>query len=92
MVPVRRSALALAAAMLVLAPSAQAQNYPDRPVRVIVPYAPGGPTDISGRVIAQKLSEQLGKQFFVENVPGVGGNTGTGRAAQAAPEDRKSVV
>jgi tripartite-type tricarboxylate transporter receptor subunit TctC len=50
---------------------------------VIVPYAPGGPTDISGRVIAQKLSEQLGKNFFVENVPGVGGNTGTGRAAQA---------
>ena len=86
MVFVRCCAVAGAVALLALSPSARAQNYPDRPVRVIVPYAPGGPTDISGRVIAQKLSEQLGKQFFVENVPGVGGNTGTGRAAQAAPD------
>lgn len=86
MVPVRCSALAAAIAVFALTAAAQAQNYPDRPVRVIVPYAPGGPTDISGRIIAQKLSEHLGKQFFVENVPGVGGNTGTGRAAQAAPD------
>lgn len=63
-----------------------AQSYPDRPVRIIVPYAPGGPTDITGRIVAQKLSEQLGKQFYIENVPGVGGNIGMGRAAQAAPD------
>lgn len=78
---------ALAAIMgLAGLPAASAQNYPDRPVRVIVPYGPGGPTDIVGRVIAQKLSEQLGKQFFVENIPGAGGNIGTARAAQSAPD------
>jgi tripartite-type tricarboxylate transporter receptor subunit TctC len=68
------------------APPAGAQTYPDRPVRVIVPYAPGGPTDIIGRLISLKLSERLGKQFYIENVPGVGGNIGIGRAAQAAPD------
>jgi tripartite-type tricarboxylate transporter receptor subunit TctC len=71
---------------LVTASAAWAQGYPDRPVRVIVPYAPGGPTDITGRLITQKLSEQLGKQFYIENVGGVGGNIGMGRAAQAAPD------
>jgi tripartite-type tricarboxylate transporter receptor subunit TctC len=65
---------------------AWAQSYPARPVRVIVPYAPGGPTDVCARLIAQKLSERLGKQFYVENVPGAGGNIGTGQAARAAPD------
>ena len=74
--------LAAVAAM----PAARADNYPDRPVRVIVPYAPGGPTDVIGRLVSIKLSEHLGKQFYVENVPGVGGNIGMGRAAQAAPD------
>jgi tripartite-type tricarboxylate transporter receptor subunit TctC len=73
-------------AELAASPAAWAQGYPDRPVRVIVPYAPGGPTDITGRLISLKLSEQLGKQFYVENVPGVGGNIGMGRAAQATPD------
>ena len=85
----RRHVLHLAAAAiasLAASSAAWAQNYPDRPVRVIVPYAPGGPTDIIGRIIAQKLSEQLGKQFFVENIPGGGGNIGMGRAAQATPD------
>ena len=77
---------AAAIAGLVASPAAWAQSYPDRPVRVIVPYAPGGPTDITGRLVAQKLSESLGKQFYVENVPGVGGNTGIGRAAQSTPD------
>lgn len=71
---------------IIAAPPAAAQSYPDRPVWVIVPYAPGGPTDIIGRLISLKLSERLGKQFYIENVPGVGGNTGIGRAAQAAPD------
>jgi tripartite-type tricarboxylate transporter receptor subunit TctC len=71
---------------LTIAPSALAQGYPDRPVRVIVPYAPGGPTDIIGRLISIKLSETLGKQFYIENVGGGGGNIGIGRAAQAAPD------
>jgi tripartite-type tricarboxylate transporter receptor subunit TctC len=85
----RHSLLHIAcAAMAALATTtaALAQSYPDRPVRVIVPYAPGGPTDITARLISQKLSEQLGQQFYIENVPGVGGNIGMGRAAQAPPD------
>jgi tripartite-type tricarboxylate transporter receptor subunit TctC len=66
--------------------SAAAQSYPSRPVRVIVPFAPGGPTDVFARLMSQKLSEQTGKQFYVENVGGAGGNAGSGRAAQAAPD------
>src|SRR3954447_4866132 len=66
--------------------SAVAQTYPSRPVRVIVPFAPGGPTDVFARLMSQKLSEQTGKQFYVENVGGAGGNTGHGRAAQAAAD------
>ena len=65
---------------------ATAQTYPSRPVRLIVPFAPGGPTDVFARLIAQKMSEQTGKQFYVENVGGAGGNAGHGRAAQAAPD------
>ena len=60
---------------------ARAQSYPARPVRVIVPYAPGGPTDVFSRLMAQKLSEQLGKQFYVENIGGGGGNVGMGQGA-----------
>src|SRR6476660_8324702 len=63
-----------------------AQSYPVRPVRVIVPFAPGGQTDVVARLVAQKLSDRLGKQFYVENAAGAGGNIGTGRAAQAAPD------
>jgi tripartite-type tricarboxylate transporter receptor subunit TctC len=74
-----------AAASLVAAP-AWSQAYPAHPVHMIVPLAAGGPTDVFGRLMAQKLSEQLGKQFYVENIPGAGGNIGTGRAAQAAPD------
>jgi tripartite-type tricarboxylate transporter receptor subunit TctC len=55
-------------------------------VRVIVPFAPGGPTDVCARLIAQKLSERLGKQFYVENAAGAGGNIGTGQAARAAAD------
>src|SRR5262249_59207872 len=65
---------------------ARAQAYPARPVRVIVPYAPGRPTDLFGRLIAQKLSEHLGKQFYVENIGGANGNIGMGRAAKAAAD------
>ena len=53
---------------------------------MIIPYAPGGPTDIFGRLIAQSLSEQLGKQFYVENIGGAGGNVGMGQGARAAPD------
>ena len=63
-----------------------AQSYPARSVRVVLPYAPAGITDIVGRLIAQKLSDQLGKQFVVENVPGATGNIGTAQVAKAAPD------
>jgi tripartite-type tricarboxylate transporter receptor subunit TctC len=65
---------------------ASAQSYPTRPVRMIVPFSPGGQTDVIARLIAQKLSERLGKQYYVENMPGAGGNIGMGRAALAAPD------
>jgi tripartite-type tricarboxylate transporter receptor subunit TctC len=63
-----------------------AQSYPTRPVRVVVPFAPGGPTDIFARLIVQKLSEQLGKQFYIENVGGASGSIGTAQVAKAAPD------
>lgn len=71
---------------------AWALPYPVRPVRIIVPYGAGGPTDILARLTAQKLSEEFGKQFYVDNVPGAGGNIGMGQAARAAPDGYSVVV
>ena len=85
----RRRFLQLAAGMVALPAVpriASAQGYPARPVRMIVPFAPGGPTDVFARLVAHKMSEQAGKQFYIENVVGAGGNVGTGRAAQSAPD------
>ena len=68
---------------------AQAQDatgYPARPVKIIVPFAPAGPTDTMARLIAQKLSDSLGKQFYIENHPGAGGNLGMATVANAAPD------
>jgi tripartite-type tricarboxylate transporter receptor subunit TctC len=67
-------------------------GYPARPVRIIVPFAPGGPADIVARLLAQKLGEDLGKQFFVENQPGAGGNLGMGAAARAVPDGYTAVL
>jgi tripartite-type tricarboxylate transporter receptor subunit TctC len=84
----------LFSAIVVLAGSSLAQNaatqsaseYPTHAVKVIVPFSPAGPTDVIARIIAQKLSESLGKQFYVENIAHAGGNTGMGIAAKAAPD------
>jgi len=65
---------------------ASAAGYPDHPVKVIVPFAAGGPTDVMARLIAQKMSEDLKQQFYVENRPGAGGNIGMAEAARAAPD------
>jgi tripartite-type tricarboxylate transporter receptor subunit TctC len=71
---------------------ATAQAYPQRPVRVIVPFAPGGQTDVVARLVAQQLSERLGKQFYVENAAGAGGNIGVNRAAQAQADGHTIVL
>ena len=81
--------LALLAASIA---SAAADTWPSRAVRVIVPFAPAGPTDMVARLIANKLSEQTGKQFYVENVGGAGGNVGTARVAQSAPDGHTLLV
>jgi tripartite-type tricarboxylate transporter receptor subunit TctC len=66
--------------------TARGEIYPARSVRVIVPFAPGGATDIIARPILQDLSKRLGQQFYVENIAGASGNIGTGQAAKAAPD------
>ncbi len=71
---------------LLLATSALSQTYPSKPVKLIVPYPPGGPTDTVARVIGQKLSLQTGQQFIVENRPGAGANTGA-EAVARSPAD-----
>ncbi len=63
-----------------------AQTYPTRPVRMIVPFSPGGPVDVCSRMVARRLSERLGNQFYVENIPGASGNIGAGQAAKARPD------
>jgi tripartite-type tricarboxylate transporter receptor subunit TctC len=77
---------ALAVAALALSAVAQAQTWPTKPVRVIVPYPPGGAVDVVTRKIAAKLQEQTGQSFFVENKPGATGTIGVSQAAQSAPD------
>jgi tripartite-type tricarboxylate transporter receptor subunit TctC len=79
---------AFAAALVAFAPAvhAQAPSYPDRPIRFILPFAPGGGTDIVGRIIAQKLSEQLGVPVVPENRPGAGSHVGIDIASKAKPD------
>jgi tripartite-type tricarboxylate transporter receptor subunit TctC len=65
---------------------AQAQDYPGRPVTIVVPYAAGGGTDILGRLVAQRLEQRFGRSFVIENRPGAGGTTGAGFVARANPD------
>ena len=80
-----RAPAALLLALLVgtAAASAAAQTYPNHPVRLVIPLSPGGTTDVPGRIIAQKLSESLGQQFFVENRAGAGGTIGSDFVAKS---------
>ena len=81
----RRGALAALAATLLATPAA-AQTYPDKPIRMVIAFAAGGPTDVVGRLLAPRLSEILGQQVVVENKPGATGNIGTAMVADAKPD------
>ncbi len=76
----------LAAALVMAAGSAVAQDYPARPITIVVPAAAGGPTDTISRVTAQSMSKLLGQQIVIENVGGAGGTIGTARVVRAAPD------
>jgi tripartite-type tricarboxylate transporter receptor subunit TctC len=83
--PTRRQAL-LAATAALSTPAWSQDSWPNKPIRLIVPFTPGGVTDTSGRVIAEFLGKRLGQQVVVDNKPGASGNIGTALAAQAAPD------
>jgi tripartite-type tricarboxylate transporter receptor subunit TctC len=76
----------LGVVLLVLSTGLLAQAYPVRPVRIVVPFPPGGSVDLIARVLAQRLSEQMGQQFIVENRTGAGGALGSDAVAKAAPD------
>jgi len=82
----RNKKLLIAAGLLCVAAGANAQNYPTKPVRIIVPFAPGGATDIVTRIVAQKLTEAWGQTIVVDNRAGAGGNIGADLAAKATPD------
>jgi tripartite-type tricarboxylate transporter receptor subunit TctC len=72
--------------VLLAAQAALAESYPKKPITIVVPYPPGGPTDIVARVVGQKLGDRLGQQVIVDNRPGAGGNIGAALVARAAPD------
>jgi len=78
--------LVAAAALLPSARTARADDYPSRPITVIVPFSVGGPLDITGRMIAAKMQQTLGQPLIIENVGGAGGSIGVGRGARAVPD------
>jgi tripartite-type tricarboxylate transporter receptor subunit TctC len=84
--PLPRPWAVAAVAGLILASAAWGQAYPGRPVRIVIPLSPGGTTDVPGRIVAQKLSETLGQQFFVENRAGAGGTIGADYVAKSKPD------
>jgi tripartite-type tricarboxylate transporter receptor subunit TctC len=83
--------LAALVALMLSAATAFAQAYPTKPVRVVVGFAAGGPTDVIARIVAQKLSDSLHQQFYVENMPGAGGNIASGQVARA-PADGYTIM
>ena len=81
-----RRFVSIAAGALLLAASAQAQDWPQRPVRVVVPFGAGSSPDILARIVNDRLAQRLGQPVIVENKPGAGGNAGTDLVAKAAPD------
>jgi tripartite-type tricarboxylate transporter receptor subunit TctC len=93
------SIAALSAAVLTIASphhavaqASAAQNWPERPVTMVVPFAAGGGTDLLGRIVGKRLSEVLGQQVIIENVAGAGGMVGSARVVKAAPDGYQMVV
>src|SRR6266850_6895889 len=82
----RRIFRAAVSLCLLAAAPAQSQDWPSKPLRIVVPFAPGGVADNSARVIAEPLGQRLGQQVLVENRPGASGNIGTAAVAQSAPD------
>jgi tripartite-type tricarboxylate transporter receptor subunit TctC len=81
-----RRALIAGAVALLCAAGARAAGYPERPIRLVIPFPPAGPTDLVGRIVAAQLSEVLGQQVIVDNKAGAGGNVGTDIVAKAKPD------
>src|SRR6185503_11409245 len=81
-----RSLLVLALGVLIAGPSVQAQPWPQKPVRVIVPFAPGGASDLMPRVVGEKLSPMWGQPVVIENRPGAAGNIGMEAGAKSPPD------
>ena len=91
----QRLLVCLLAAGALATGSAQAQQsaaYPNHQVRVVVPYPPGGPTDLIARILAQKLTERMGQSFYVENIAGASGAVAAGQVAKAAPDGHTLMV
>jgi tripartite-type tricarboxylate transporter receptor subunit TctC len=78
--------LGLFAAAIVFCCTASAQNFPTRPVTIVVPFSAGGPTDTIARIMAERMTKSLGQTVVVENVTGAGGNIAVGRVVRAAPD------
>jgi tripartite-type tricarboxylate transporter receptor subunit TctC len=92
MLRMRTVALCLAASLVSGTSSALAEKWPSRPVTMVVPFAPGGGTDVLGRIVGRSLSEVLGQQVIIENVGGAGGMVGSARVAKAAPDGYQFVL
>ncbi len=88
----KRVAIAALGLLFACTGMALAQTYPARPITMIIPFAAGGPTDVLGRVLAQRMAEILGQQVVVENIGGAGGMTGSKRVADAAPDGYTMVL
>jgi tripartite-type tricarboxylate transporter receptor subunit TctC len=89
--PLLLAAIALAAHLQGMA-GAGAQGWPTRPVSMVVPFAPGGSVDVMGRILAARLSEVLGQQVIIENIPGAGGMLGSARVAKGSPDGYEFVL
>ncbi len=87
-----KAALSAALVSTVLGGSALAQTYPSKPIRWVVPSTPGDGSDITGRIIAERLSRDLGQPVVIDNKPGAGGVLGTEAAARSAPDGYTMIV